>query len=65
MPVSPDYDPTSDMSDLTKGADAAGSALLGSDLFGLLKGLQQANGPVMNVAQGLTKNLRFAKRIQN
>ncbi|KAJ5378960.1 Class III chitinase [Penicillium cosmopolitanum] len=65
MPVSPDYDPTSDLSDLTKGADAAGSALLGSDLFGLLKGLQQANGPVMNVAQGLTKNLRFARRIQN
>ncbi|CAI7646223.1 unnamed protein product [Penicillium manginii] len=86
MPVDPDFDPTSDMSNDTnslptpadppaptlpetpevpKGADAAGPTLLGSDLFGLLKGLQQANAPLMNVAHGLTKNLRFAKRIQN
>lgn len=41
--------------------------VLGSDLFGLLDGLRSANQavgePVKNVAHGLTKNLRRAKRI--
>ncbi|KAJ5609448.1 Class III chitinase [Penicillium herquei] len=38
-------------------------SLLGSDLFGLLDGLKQADGAVNGVAHGLTKNLRRAKRI--
>ncbi|KAJ5947567.1 Class III chitinase [Penicillium verhagenii] len=41
--------------------------LIGSDLFGLLKGLKQANGVVQGLTngltKGLTKNLRRAKRI--
>ncbi|KAJ5647269.1 Class III chitinase [Penicillium lividum] len=37
--------------------------LLGSDLFGLLKGLKEANGVVEGLTHGLTNNLRRAKRI--
>ncbi|KAJ5759795.1 Class III chitinase [Penicillium odoratum] len=39
------------------------SPIIGSDLFGLLKGLKQANGIVEGLTHGLTNNLRRAKRI--
>ncbi|KAJ5099619.1 Glycoside hydrolase superfamily [Penicillium argentinense] len=51
--------------DGTKGLGGVLPSLLTSDLFGLLNGLRQANGPVKDVTNGLTKNLRFARRIQN
>lgn len=40
------------------------SSVLGTDLFGLLGGLRQANGVVGGATHGLTKNLRRANRIE-
>lgn len=41
------------------------SSMLGTDLFGLLGGLRQANGVVGSATHGLTKNLRRANRIEH
>ncbi|KAJ6110380.1 Class III chitinase [Penicillium sp. IBT 16267x] len=68
-----DDDDDNDDSNSNSKNEPAKSKLLSSDLFGLLKGLKQANGVVKGLkqangvvkglTQALTKNLRHAKRI--